>query len=409
MHPGRLRCLIRLAGYYHERYEVSQDPQDIKLSIEKSSDVERRTTIDDPIRPDVLFILAKAYYIYHYQDPRPENLGSAIKYSSEAATLCPAGHPSRAETLVILSMALYDRYQESLNRGYFQPLQKDLDDAIVNSIAAIDLFPPDDPRLPHSHTQLSVSLFARYQGQRGLNDLRRSVHHARLASVLLAPEKQPEPLIHLGCLLTHLSHDPQSLTELARCSREALDLLPPDDHRRPGAIHNLVTASHRMYVTLNSTAHLDEAIDYNRQLLRLLPYGSAPWFSQLQLHRNLLEYRWNERQLNVDLVEMTEAAREIVAMEPRNYHGHYYPPQPSIPPSSTYNAPSGGPSAVRPSGYHSPRHWSPGPYHYDNSAISVAGSDCASSGSVKTGDYDSGSESSLVGHTMNLSFVDRSS
>jgi tetratricopeptide (TPR) repeat protein len=369
-----------LAGYYHERYEVSQDPQDIRSSIEKSSEVERRTTADDPIRPDALLPLAKAYYIYNYHDPQPENLEFTIKYSWEASNLYPIGHPSRAESLVVLSVALYGRYQASLDRGNFQPPQKDLDDAIASSVAALGLFPLGDSRLPYTHSQLSTFLFARYQRQRGLDDLRQSVHHARLVSVYLAPEQRPESLIHLGYLLTHLSHDPKNLTELAKCSREALELLSPDDHRRPAAIHNLVTASHRMYVTLNSAGHLDEAIGYNRQLLHLLPYGSAPWYSQLQLHRNLLGYRWNERQVDADFVEMTESAREVAAMESQSYHGPFHPPQ--TPFSASAILPGEPPTARS---YYPLRHRSPGPYYYDDSSISVAGSDYASTGSEKMG------------------------
>lgn len=400
-HPGRLQCLTRLAGYYYERHEVSQDPHDIKLSIEKSSVVEQRTTKDDPIRPDALLILAKAHHVCYCRDLQPENLESAIKYSSEAVTLCPVGHPFRVETHAMLSVALYDRYQTSLGGGDFQLRRNDLDDAISNFSAAIDLFSPDDPRLPYSHTKLSTFLFARYQRQKSLGDLQQSVHHARLAAMDRAPEERPGALVHLGHLLTYLSHDPQTLTEIAKCSREALELLPPDDHQRAGAIHNLVTASHRMYVTLNSAAHLDEAIEYNRQLLRFLPYGPGPMCSQLQLHRTLLEYRLNERQLDVDYTEMASVIREITAMESRNHYGHYHSVQVSTRPSRAPDTVREVSSIARP-----PRHWSPRPSYYDDSAVSVAGSDYTATGSVETGDYGGGSESSLVRHALNLSFIE---
>ncbi|KAF9652316.1 kinase-like protein [Thelephora ganbajun] len=405
-HPGRLHSLARLAGHYCERHEISQDPRDIRLSIEKGSDVERRTTTGDPIRPDALLILAKAHHAYYGRDPQQEDLEAVIRYSSEAATLYPSGHPVRAETLVVLSVALHDRYQASLGRGDSQPPYNDLDDAISNSATVIDILSLSDPRLPYSHTRLSAFLFARYQRTRSLNDLRQSVHHARLASADLTPEKRPESLIYLGHLLTHLSPNSQTLTELAKCSREALDLLPPGDYRGIGAIHNLVTASHRMYVTLNSAGHLDEAIDYNRQLLRLLSYGSRPRHLQLQLHHNLLEYRLNERQIDVDFAEMVDTAREIAEAESQSYHDHYYSAQPSMPPSSTPETPSNGPSIAPPFEYRPPQHWSPRPYYYDDSAISLTGSTYTSTDSVETGDYGSGSDSSLVGHTINLSFIE---
>lgn len=406
-HPGRLRHLLCLAGYYHKRHEVSQDSQDIKLSIEKSSDVEQRTTEDDPIRPDALLILAKAHHVYYCKDLQPGNLESAIKYSSEAATLYPVGHPSRVETLVILSVALFDRYQTSLSRGDFQPPYDDLDDAISNLIAAIDLFPSGHPRLPYSRTKLSTFLFTRYQRQKNLDDLRQSIHHARLVSTNRAPGKSPEALIYLGHLLTHLSPDSKTLTEITKCSREALELLPHNDYQRPGAIRNLVTASHRMYVTLNSAAHLDEAIEYNRQLLRLLPYDSEQRYHQLQLHRNLLEYRLNEKQIDGDFVEMGDTAREIAAAEPQTHYGYYpsvQPPTLTRPPPMP-NAPQGIPSIIRPFEYRPRQHWSPKPYYYDDSVVSVAGSDCTATGSMETGVYGNTSESSLVGRTLNLSFI----
>lgn len=406
MHPGRLRCFIRLAGYYHERHEVSQDLQDIKLSIEKSSDVEQRTTKDDLIRPDALVILAKAHHVYYYRDLQPENLEFAVKYSSEATTLCPVGHPFRVETLAILSAALYDRFQVSLSWGGLQLPHNVLDDAISNFIAAIDLFQSGDPRLHRSHMKLSVLLFALYQRQKNPNDLRRSIHHARIVSINHASEKRPEALIHLGHLLTYHSHDPQTLTEIANCSREALELLPPDDYQCAGAIHNLVTASHRMYVTLNSAAHLDEAIDYNRQLLRLLPYGSESRNPQLKLHRNLLEYRLNERQLEVDFVEMSSITREIAATESQSHYGYHHFVQPPTRPPPTPDTVQGGPSIARPFEYYPPQHWSPRLYCYDDSAVTVTGSDYTATGSVETGDYGGGSESSLVGHTLNLSFME---
>jgi len=368
--------------------------------------VERRTTIDDRIRPDALLILAKAHHVYYGRDPQRGNLEAVIEYSSEAARLYPIDHPIRAETLVVLSVGLYDRYQASLGRGDSQPSHDDLDDAISNSTIAMDLFPPDDSRLPHSRAKLSTFLFARYQRQKSLNDLRQSVHYTRLASADLTPEKRPESLIYLGHLLTHLSHDSQTLMELARCSREALDLLPPGDYQRIGAIHNLVTASHRMYVTLNSAAHLDEAIDYNRQLLRLLPHGSEPKYSQLILHRNLLEYRLNERRLDVDFAEMTNIAKEIARAESPNYYDQSHSVQLPTPPPSASDTPPSGLSIPRSFGYRPPQHWSPRPYYYDDSAFSVAGSAYMTTDSVETGGYGNESESSLVGHTINLSFVE---
>jgi len=404
--PGRLRSLTRLAGHYYERHEISQDPCDIKLSIEKSSDVERRTTIDDPIRPDALFILAKAHHVHYGLDPQQENLEAVIKYSSEATSLYPGDHPARAEILMVLSTALYDRYQASLGQGGFQPPHNDLDDAISNSTVATGLFPLGDPRLPHSHTKLSTFLFARYQRQKGLSDLRQSVHYARLASADLTPDKRPESLVYLGHLLTHLSHDSQTLAELAQCSREALDILPPSDSRRAGAIHNLVVASHRMYVTLGTAAHLDEAINHNRQLLCLLPHGSGPRYSQLRLHHNLLEYRLNERQLDVDFAEMTNIAREIAEADSQSYYDHCYSAQPPTPPPSTSDTPPNGPSIANLFEYRPTQHWSPRPYYYDDSAVSVAGSAYATTDSVETGAYGSGSELSLIGHTMNLSFIE---
>ena len=396
-----------MAGHYCERYEISKDPYDIKLSIEKSSDVERRTTAVDPIRPDALLILAKAHHIDYSRDPQQGNLEVVIGYSSEAARLYPSDHPARAETLVVLSVALYDRYQASPGWGAPQPPYNDLDDAISNSTVAVDLFPSNDPMLPYSRTKLSTFLFARYQWQKRLSDLRQSIHYARLASEDLTADKRSESLIYLGHLLTHLSHDSQTLTELAKCSREALDLLPPDDYRRTGAIHNLVIASHRMYVTLGSAPHLDEAINYNRQLLRLLPYRSEPIYSQLRLHHNLLEYRWNERQLGVDSVEMTDTAREILEAESQSYYDNYHPAQPPTPlPPPKSDIPPDRPSIARTFEYRPPQHWSPRPYYYDDSAISLAGSTYTTTDSMETGDYGSGSDSSLLEHTINLSFTE---
>ena len=404
-HPGRLRCLTRLAGYYYERHEASQDPQDIRLSIEKSSDVERRTATGDPIRPDALLILAKAHHACYYRGSQQENLEAAIKFSSEAVTLYPNDHPIQGETLMILSVALFDRYQKALGWGG-QPLHYDLDSAISNSIAAIDLFPIGDPTIPYSRTKLSTFLFARYEQHRNLTDLRQSIYHARLALADLAPEKRSESLIYLGHLLTHLSPDSQTLTELAKCSREALELLPFDDYRRTGAIYNLVIASHRMYVTLGSTAHLDEAVDNNRQLLRLLPHGSRLGFSQLQLHCTLLEYRWNERQLNADFAEMADTRREIAAAEAQSHYNHYYPSRPIVPPPSASDPPPSGSPTAASFQYRAPQNWSPRPYYYDDSAISVTGGNYSATSSVETGDYGGGSESSLVEHALNLSFAE---
>ena len=408
-HPGRLQSLTRLAGHYYERHEISKDPHDINLSIEKSSDVERRTTADNPIRPDALLILAKAHHADYNHDPRQGNLDAVIKYSSEAARLYPGGHPVRAETLVVLSVALHDRYQASIGRGDSQPPRNDLDDAIHNATTAADLFLPGHPKLPYSRTKLSTFFFTRYQRQRSLDDLRQSIHHARLASVDLTVERRSESLVYLGHLLTHLSHDSRTLTELAKCSREALDLLPPDDDRRIGAIHNLVIASHRMYVTVNSAAHLDEAIDYNRQLLRLLQYGSEPRYSQLRLHHNLLEYRWSERRLDVDFAEMIDTTREISEAESQIYYGGYRSVPPPTPPPPAPNIPAGMSPTARVFEYRPPQHWSPRPYYYDDSAVSLAESNHTTSYSVETGHYGSGSDSSLIEHTINLSFVGPSS
>jgi len=366
--------------------------------------VERRTTADDPIRPDALLILAKAHHVDYSRDPQQGNIEAVVGYSSEAARLYPSDHPARAETLMVLSVALYDRYQASIGRRDFQPPYNDLDGAISNSTVAVDLFPSDDPRLPHSRIKLSTFLFTRYQWQKRLSDLRQSIHYARLlASEVLTADKRSESLIYLGHLLTYLSHDSQTLTELAKCSREALNLLPPDDCRRTGAIHNLVTASHRMYVTLNSAPHLDEAIDYNRQLLHLLPYRSEPRYPQLQLHRNLLEYRWNEKQLDADFTEMTNITREISETESQSYYDNYYPAQPPPPIS---DIPPERPSIARNFEYHPPQHWSPRPYYYDDSAVGIAGSTYTTTNSVETGNYGSGSDSSLLEHTMNLSFTE---
>ena len=405
-HPGRLQSLTRLAGHYYERYEISQNPRDIKLSIEKSSDVERRTTTGDPIRSDALLILAKAHHVDYSRDPLQGNLEAVIECSSEAAKSYPNGHPLRAETLMVFSTALHDRYQASLRRGNSQPPHNDLDDAISNFTMAMDLFPPNDPRLPRSHTKISTFLFARYHRQKNLGDLRQSIHYARLASVDLTAGERSESLIYLGHLLTHLSPNSQTLTELAKCSREALDLLPPEDYRRTGAIHNLIVASHRMYVTLNSAAHLDEAIDYNRQLLHLLPFGSEAIYSQLRLHHNLLEYRWNERQLDVDFAEMADTANGISEVESRSYYDSYCSVQPPAPPPSMPDILPDEPPIARRFEYRPPHHWSPRPYYYDDSAVSLAECSYTTTNSVETGDSSSGSDSSLIEHTMSLALME---
>ena len=405
-HPGRLQSFVNLAGYYYERYEISRDLEDLGLSVEKSADVERRTTADDSIRPDALSFLARGLLAYYHRDGKQENLEGAIRHSSDAVILYPAGHRSQGETLITLSTALYDRYQVFLNRGDSQLPHNDLDDAISYSIKAVSLFPTGDRRLSYSHTRLSWFLFTRHQRRKDPSDLRLSVHHARLALVDLAPEGRPDYLIHLGYLLTHLSHDPQILMELAKCSKEAIDLIPHDDHRRIGAIQNLVTASHRMYITLNSVAHLDEAIDYNRLLLRFLPHGSAQKHSQLRLHHNLLEYRWNEKKFDMDFTEMTETGREITRTEPQSYYSYHPSAQPPMRPPPTSNPPSAGSPIARSFEYRPPQHWSPRPYYYDDSAVSLAGNNYSTTGSAETGHYGNGNETSLVGHTMNLSFIE---
>ena len=405
-HPGRLRSLTRLAGHYYERHEISQNINDIELSIEKSSDVARRTTVDDPARPGALLILAKAQYVYYGRNPQQGSLEAVIECSSEAARFSPVDNQFRAETLMVLSAALYDRYQVSLGRPGFQPPHNDLDHAISNATMTIDLFRPDDPRIPDLRIRLSIFLFSRYQRLKNLNDLRQSIHHARTASGGITPDKRPESLVYFGHLLTHLSHDSQTLTELAKCSREALDLFSPGDDRRAGAIHNLVIASHRMYVTLNSTAHLDEAIDYNRQLKHFLPYGSELWYSQRRLHRTLLEYRLSERQLDIDLAEKIDTDREIAAADLQcQGYDHYYSFQPATPPPSTSDTPPDGSPAVPPFEYRPPQHWSPRPYYSDDSAVSVPGSVDTTS-SVGTGDCGSGSDSSLVENPLDSSFTE---
>ena len=401
-----MRSLTRLAGHYYERHGILQNINDIELSIEKSSTVERRTAADDPIRPDALLILAKASHIYYNQSPQQGDLEAVIRYSSEAARLYPSDHPHRAETLMVLSVALHDRYQASLGRQDSQPPHDDLDDAISNFTMAIDLIPPNDPRLQDSRIKLSCFFFTRYQRLKSFSDLRQSIHYARLGSTGLALDRRPESLIHLGQLLTHFSHDSQTLTELAKCSREALDILPLDDYRRAGAIRNLVVASHRMYLTLNSAAHLDEAIDYNRELLHLLPNGSEPRYAQLLTHRTLLEYRCNDRYLGADFVEMADTTREIAGANSQSHHDHIYSAQPPTPPPSTSDTPLDGSSTALPFGYRPPQYWSPRPYYYDDSAISVASSAHTTASSVEAGNYDSGSDSSLIEHTINLSLME---
>lgn len=195
------------------------------------------------------------------------------------------------------------------------PPQKDLDDTIEYASTAIKLFPLGDARSMGSCAGISTYFFTRYKRQKDTKDLWQAIYFAQQVWVNSPSNKRLESLKYLRHLLISFSHDFQILTELAKRSRDALDLLPPGGYQRVNVIRSLLKVLHRTYVTHNSIAHLREAIDLSRQLLDLLPYGSGDWHSQLRSHSVLLEHWWNERQRGADSVEMAEIESEMVESE----------------------------------------------------------------------------------------------
>ncbi|THH01198.1 hypothetical protein EW026_g1436 [Hermanssonia centrifuga] len=194
---------------------------------------------------------------------RSEDLDDAIQQCNEISTLCPTGHPDRAEVLGNFATALFARFSK------FEQAE-DLDEAIEYRRKAIAISSGSLNQYQHL-TNLATTLLCRFEHGGRTEDMDEGLMHLRNALPFARSHAQRAIIMNDLGLATHTrfknSGEIKDLEEAIACHREALRLRPQGDVERPSSVNNLSNVLTTRFQLFGRTGDLEDAIIAHREIL----------------------------------------------------------------------------------------------------------------------------------------------
>ncbi|KAJ6620515.1 CHAT domain-containing protein, partial [Mycena sp. CBHHK59/15] len=200
-----------------------------------------------------------------------KDLEAALINKQAVVNLTSEGHPDLPGYLHNLAGSLIDRYQRL---GEL----KDLEAAIKHDLAVVNLTPEGHPDLPGRLQGSAASLTHRYKRLGDLKDLDTAVKNEQLA-VSLMPEGHPEFPRYLQSLAVSFGLRFQRLGELADLEaalmndQAALNLMPKGHPELPDCLQALAVSLKDRYQRLGDLKDLEAAIKHDLAAVNLIPEG----------------------------------------------------------------------------------------------------------------------------------------
>jgi tetratricopeptide (TPR) repeat protein len=267
-----------------------------------------------PERADACGSLAISLQQSYREKGSTSLLDEAIALYHESLALRPTGHPDRAGSCNNLANALYDRYKVTGSNTL-------LDEAIALHREALRLWPTGHRDRAGSCSNLANALYSRYQvtGSNTLLDEAIALHREALALWPTGHSNRAHSCANLATMLHHrykVKGSTSLLDEAIVLHREALALRPPEHPDRAISVNNLASALYDRYKVTGNNTLLDEAIALHREALACRPTRHP---DRAHLCNNLasaLYSRYKVTGSNTLLDEAIALYRESLALRP---------------------------------------------------------------------------------------------
>ncbi|CAE6431658.1 unnamed protein product [Rhizoctonia solani] len=307
--------LVDYAQAYMDRFESSNDPDDINIAIDYYIQAISLASDAHPSKPDWYLELGNTYYYKFQRLGQGEDINKAIDWQRKATLLTPNGHPSQSTGFYDLGVSYNDRYElqgsisdlhnaihyltESLTpevhkgkagrlsylgnlyQTRFESLRNfsDANNAIKCLVEAVSLAPDSDTDKPLMLNNLGNSYRDRFSHSGDLSDIRHSIDFLEQATSLIREDHEVKSgiLSNLGSSYQARFEqlgDPDDLDKAIECTSQAVSSTPSGFNRL--AMLNNLGVSHRSRFDHRGThSDLSKSIDYLVQAIPLVPVGHS--------------------------------------------------------------------------------------------------------------------------------------
>ncbi|KAJ7767923.1 hypothetical protein DFH07DRAFT_1009325 [Mycena maculata] len=181
--PDPAEELQSLADVFLQRYEESQDREDLDTALKKYKAASNQLPENHPNKARCLQCLATCSTYQYEESGDLEFLDLACQKDQEALGFVPEEHPDRSLLMSDVGRCMRDRFERLGNL-------QDLEASLQKLNAAIELTPKGHPQLPRLMQDLGTGFGRRFQRLGDLPDLEASLQKLK-AAVALTPEGHP--------------------------------------------------------------------------------------------------------------------------------------------------------------------------------------------------------------------------
>jgi tetratricopeptide (TPR) repeat protein len=251
---------------------------------------------DDAGVPQVLANVAQAMQVIA-RNGAPDQIEAVIAACRQAAASTP-NQLIKAPFQGFLGILLGVRFDRTKNLA-------DLDAAMTAFQEAADCVPETDPA-----RAVYLGNLAKLQGGRAM--LAEAEREDERDEHFWQTVLESTDLVDQGIR----QRDPAMLTAALERLRQALELAPADDSRRPAIISEIGTALRHRFELTGARVDLDGAVDMQRQAVAAAPLGDTGSAAYLTNLANTLLLRFKVHGASADLSEASEASRQAVGSCP---------------------------------------------------------------------------------------------
>ncbi|MFE3152093.1 CHAT domain-containing protein [Streptomyces sp. NPDC059218] len=323
--PDRFRHLNHLALALHLRYVHTGHADDMEAAAEVLREAVARTPRKHPGRSEMLSLLTTTLEALFHVHDRTDVLEEFVSTAREMVAALPSEEPERAERLDQLCVLLQKLFEHTGD-------PERLKEAVRYGRDAVDATPRDHPRRAGRLTNVGGALAQLHGETSGADsphadgtDLLRAAVACEREAVELTPVGEPKRPQYLNNLSTALQRlfartaHMADLEEAVEAGRESVALASPDDPNRPMYLTSLGGADRALYLRVSRMELLEEAVQAEREATALIPRthpGRAMYLNNLASTLQVLWMRTEQPDL---LDEAIEAQREAVQTTPGNH------------------------------------------------------------------------------------------
>ncbi|KAJ1301079.1 hypothetical protein OPQ81_003497 [Rhizoctonia solani] len=262
-HPELPRRLAGLGALYHNRFEQSDELEDLEKAIEYGTRALNMTLDGHEDLPRQISGIGESYTDRFWRLGQLDDLKKAIKYGSRALELTPDGHPDLPARHASLGASYNSRFQRL---GELDDLEK----GIEHKSWALSLTPEGHPDLPNRLANLGISYADRFWRLGELDDLENAIEYKSRA-LELTPDGHPHLSRRHADLGVSYSDRYKGLGNLEDLEKgveydsRALELTPNEHPDLPNRYFNRAMAFYRQYGHTGDASHLKSSLELFRK------------------------------------------------------------------------------------------------------------------------------------------------